>query len=75
MTVSSKEKSKVLAEQYGWTLAHAQGYVDGQRSRKRGEPPSRYVMIGIDHYCLGFRAGYFAADRKPQQQPRQNASE
>jgi hypothetical protein len=65
MTISSKEKYKVLAEKYGWTLAHAQGYVDGERSRKRGESPSRYVMIGIDHYCLGFRAGYFAADRKP----------
>ena len=73
MPVSSKEKSKVLAEQYGWTLAHAEGYVDGERSRRRGELPSRYAMIGIDHYCLGFRAGYFAVDRK--RQPGKNASE
>ncbi len=64
MKVLSKEKFKVLAEQNGWTLAQAQGYVDGQTSRKRGKVPSKYTLIGIDEYCLGFRAGYFATDRK-----------
>lgn len=62
--VLSKEKIKVLAEQNGWTLAQAQGYVDGERSRRRGKPPSQYALVGIDEYCLGFRAGYFASDRK-----------
>jgi hypothetical protein len=64
MKFLSKEKSKVLAEQNGWTLAQAEGYVDGERWRRRGTAPSRYVLIGIDDYCLGFRAGYFAPARK-----------
>jgi len=64
MKVLSKEKSKVLAEQNGWTLAQAEGYVDGHTSRKRGKVPSMYNLIGIDEYCLGFRAGYFATNRK-----------
>jgi hypothetical protein len=64
MKILSKEKVKVLAEQNGWTLARAEGYVDGQRFRKRGLPPSKSKMVGIDDYCLGFRAGYFASDRK-----------
>ena len=64
MKVLSKEKSKVLAEQNGWTLAQAQGYVDGQAARKRGKVPSKFTLVGIDEYCLGFRAGYFATNRK-----------
>jgi len=64
MRFLSKEKSKVLAEQNGWTLARAEGYVDGERSRRRGTVPSRYILIGIDDYCLGFRAAYFALARK-----------
>lgn len=65
MKILSKEKVKVLAEQNGWTIAHAEGYIDGERSRRRGLVPSKFLMVGIDDYCLGFRAGYFAADRKP----------
>ena len=59
MKVLSREKFKVLAERNGWSLDHAQGYVDGEISRRRGKPPSKYALIGIDEYCLGFRAGYF----------------
>lgn len=59
----SKEKFKVVAEEKGWSIARAQGYVDGEISRKRGESPSKYTLIGIDEYCLGFRAGYF--ERQP----------
>jgi hypothetical protein len=66
MKIVSKEKAKVLAEQNGWTLAHAEGYIEGQRSRRRGIAPSKYALVGIDDYCLGFRAGYFAQDRKSQ---------
>lgn len=62
--VLSKEKIKVLAERKGWTIAHAEGYVDGDHSRKRGLVPSKFLMVGIDDYCRGFRAGYFAVDRK-----------
>jgi len=53
------EKIKVLAERNGWSLAHAKGYVDGDTSRRRGMSPSQYAQIGIDEYCLGFRAGYY----------------
>jgi hypothetical protein len=59
MKVLSKEKFKVLAEANGWSLDHAKGYVDGETFRLRGKKPSNYVLIGIDEYCLGFRAGYY----------------
>lgn len=64
MKFLSKEMSKVLAEQNGWTLARAEGYIDGERLRRRGTAPSNYVLVGIDDYCLGFRAGYFETARK-----------
>jgi hypothetical protein len=59
MKVLSKEKFKVLAEANGWSLDHAKGYVDGETFRLRGKKPSSYALIGIDEYCLGFRAGYY----------------
>jgi hypothetical protein len=59
----TREKTKLLAEKNGWSLAHAEGYVDGQANRRRGVPPSKHAQVGIDEYSLGFRAGYY--DRKP----------
>jgi hypothetical protein len=59
MRMVSREKYKVLAEKYGWTQAQAEGYVDGESFRRRGKRPPNYVLIGIDEYCQGFRAGYF----------------
>ena len=59
MKVLSKEKSKVLATRNGWSLAQAEGYIDGETFRRRGKAPSMYVQIGIDEYCLGFRASYY----------------
>ena len=59
MKVLSKEKIKVLAEQNGWSLAHAEGYLDGETFRRRGTTPSKYAQVGIDEYSLGFRAGYY----------------
>jgi len=59
MKVLSKEKSKVLAGINGWSHDHAKGYVDGEICRRRGTMPSKYAQIGIDEYCLGFRAGYY----------------
>ena len=59
MKVLSREKFKVVAEENGWSITRAQGYVDGEISRRRGKSPSKYALIGIDEYCLGFRAGYF----------------
>jgi hypothetical protein len=57
--VLSKEKSKVLAARNGWSLAKAEGYIDGETFRRRGKTPSMYAQIGIDEYCLGFRASYY----------------
>jgi hypothetical protein len=57
--VAFREKSQVLAEQYGWSPSTAQGYVDGETFRKRRKIPADYVLVGIDEYSLGFRAGYF----------------
>ena len=54
-----KEKFRVLAERNGWSLEHAKGYVDGETFRLRGRRPSKYALVGIDEYCLGFRAGYY----------------
>ena len=61
----TKEKTKVLAERNGWSLPRAEGYLDGEVHRRRGLQPSRYVQVGIDEYCLGFRAGYY--ERKAQE--------
>ena len=54
-----KEKFKVLAAMYDWSLDYAKGYVDGEISRLRGRKASEHALIGIDEYCLGFRTGYF----------------
>lgn len=55
----STERSKQLAEQNGWSLAYAQGSVDGETSRRLGKAPALHALVGIDEYSLGFRAGYF----------------
>jgi hypothetical protein len=63
MKILSEEKIKVLAERNGWSPSYAQGYVDGESYRRRGTAPSKYAQIGIDEYCLGFRAGYYERSR------------
>ena len=52
-------KVHVLAERNGWSITRAQGFVDGEIARRRGVPPSTYARVGIDDYCIGFRAGYY----------------
>ena len=49
------EKFKLLPEQDAWSV----GFAAGESHRRGGKWPSRYVMIGIDEYCRGFRDGYF----------------
>ena len=63
MKMLSGETVKVLAEQYGWTATYSEGYINGKSERRRGLVPSTFQLIGIDEYCLGYRAGYYAADR------------
>lgn len=60
MLVPSKEESVLLAEQDIRSTEYQHGYVHGERSRTLNEAPPKYVMIGIDDYAFGFRAGYFA---------------
>ena len=52
-------KVHVVAQRNGWSFSRAQGFVDGEMSRRRGAPPSIYARVGIDEYSLGFRAGYY----------------
>ena len=69
MRVLAKEKSKVLAQRNGWSPAYAEGYVEGERYRRLGLDQSTYLRVGIDEYCLGFRAGYYDRmypDSRPQ---------
>lgn len=54
-----KERSRALAEQYGWSTTFAEAYVKGEFDRRRGKPIGPYVMVGIDESSAGFRAGYF----------------
>ena len=57
--VAFREKSVVLAEQNGWPIITAKGYVDGEVFRKRRKDPPLHAMVGIDDYSEGFRAGYY----------------
>jgi hypothetical protein len=59
LKVLSKEKFRVLAEEHGWSLARAEGFVDGESFRRRGKRPPKYVLVCLDDYSQGFRAGYF----------------
>jgi len=59
VSILSKEKAKVLAEQYGWSLEFAEGYVDGEAWRRRRRALPEQASVGIDEYSMGFRAAYF----------------
>jgi len=59
VNVASKEKLQAIAERNGWSFERARGYVDGETFRLRAKRPSQYVVVGIDEYSLGFRAGYY----------------
>ena len=61
-----REKSKVLAERFGWPIESAEGYVDGEGFRKRRTDPPKRFLVGIDDYSLGFRAGYYGRTVSPE---------
>lgn len=60
MNIFSGQKSKALAEENGWSPDFAAGFLKGEYSRKSSARLSTYALVGLDDYCLGFRAGYFA---------------
>lgn len=64
MKILSEEKVKVLAERNSWSLAYAEGYLEGESVRRRGVAPSKHAQIGIDEYSLGFRAGFYDRDNE-----------
>ena len=55
----ARRKFRVLADQNNWSIAYAEGYFNGKAQRRLGKPPTSYILIGIDQYPEGFRAGYF----------------
>ena len=57
-------ESAQRADRKSWSLERGKGFIDGLTSRKGKTEPSRYALVGRDEYCLGFREGYFASDRK-----------
>ncbi len=63
----SHAKHEVLAQQNGWSSAYARGYIEGELAHLNNTAPTIYVMVGIDEYCLGFRARYFEIDREKRQ--------
>ena len=57
-----KKKKDKFAQEMAWTLERADGYVEGERYRRRGLALSAYHTVGIDEYALGFRTGYYKRD-------------
>jgi len=64
MMVLLKERSKVLAEEMGWSLDRAAGYLEGEKYRNSGQELSPYLKVGIDEYARGFRAGYYKREEQ-----------
>ena len=54
-----KQHSKAVAKKNGWSLDFAEGFLKGEYSRRSGAKLSTYATVGLNDYCLGFRAGYF----------------
>lgn len=53
------EKRNMLAEEMGWTLDRAQGYVDGEATQLSGQDLPAYHKVAMDDYSKGFRTGYY----------------
>jgi hypothetical protein len=64
LLVLCKAKFHEQAKENGWSPAHTEGYFAGASIRRRGEPLSRYALVGIDEYCMGLRAGYFGRQHR-----------
>jgi hypothetical protein len=58
----ANNKRDKLAQEMGWTLERAEGYLEGERYRRQRLALSAYREVGIDEYALGFRSGYYKRD-------------
>ena len=59
MKILAEEKVRLLAEARSWSLEYASGYIEGETQRRRATSPTPFMLVGMDQYSLGFRAGYF----------------
>jgi len=57
--VKTNPMSERLETAYDWSPDRARGYADGVVCRMSGNRISKYVLVGIDEYSLGLRAGYY----------------
>jgi hypothetical protein len=64
MKILSEQRSRSLAEKNGWSVEFTEGFLKGEYSRRCGARLSAYGTVGLDDYCLGFRAGYFERQGK-----------
>ncbi len=58
MKVLLRDDFRDLAEKNGWSVAFAEGYVDGRAARTNGTQTHAYPVGDLDEYRLGFLAGY-----------------
>ena len=58
----SKEERSAFAQEMGWTLKLAQGYVDGEFYQRFGQDMPECHKVSMDEYSKGFRAGYHSRD-------------
>jgi hypothetical protein len=59
MSELTSSKVNDLAEEMGWTVDRAQGYVDGGVSQQCGEELPSSHRHAMDEYSKGFRTGYY----------------
>jgi hypothetical protein len=61
---SPEQDHLLLAQRNGWSLTYAQGYAQGKLDCIHRKDPGSYLLVGMDDYCSGFRAGYFSTARR-----------
>ena len=59
MTGQSLTEVEALAQEMGWSIDRARGYVDGGASQQTGEDLASTHRFGMDEYSKGFRTGYY----------------
>ena len=64
----SEKICRGVAEDNGWSLDYAEGYVWGQSVCLQGKTIQNHALVGIDDWALGFRAGYFGQLGMPSSQ-------